>query len=357
MSRIRVMIVEDSAVTRELLKFIIGNDPRLEVVAALESAEEALNEINRLSPDVISMDIRLPGMNGLDATKVIMTEKPTPIVVVAGNVNAEDMNISINALRAGALSVVEKPVGVSNKDYEIISARICTQLVIMSQVKVLRQRQKKDFLSSSVMPKISPLNSAILRLVRSSPKVLGIVASTGGPNAVVRVLNGLGAGFPLPILLVQHITPSFLDSFVSWLGTTSPFKAVVARHGDVPVPGSVYVGPQDRHLCLDAGVLKLDASEAVSFQRPSGTVLLESMARSLGPNAIGILLTGMGDDGAKGLAAIRAAGGYTFAEDQSTAVVYGMPAEAARLNAVCEQLPLHEIAGRVMARLMQPETL
>lgn len=352
MSRIRVMIVEDSAVTRELLKHIIGSDSRLEVVAAVESAEEALQQLQRIAPDVISMDIRLPGMNGLEATKTIMTERPTPIVVIAGSVASDELNISINALRAGALAVVEKPVGLTHHDYNVIAARICTQLVIMSQVKVVRQNQNRAFLSNRAMLKVPADKTNLFQAVPSSAKMLGIVASTGGPNAVVRVLNGLGPRFPLPILLIQHITPSFLDGFVSWLGSTSPFKTSVARQNEVPLPGNVYVGPADRHLRIEAGQLKLDASEPVSFQRPSGTVLFESMARSLGAHAMGMLLTGMGDDGARGLLAIRQAGGYTFAEDQSTAVVFGMPAEAQRLNAVCEQLPLHQIAPRVVERLL-----
>ena len=296
------------------------------------------------------MDIRLPGMNGLEATQRIMSVRPTPIVVIAGSVASGELNIGIEALRAGALAVLEKPVGVTHADYELFSERICTQLAIMSQVRVVRQRLVRDFDLKRGQPEIpvpvKPLRSALERYA-----MLGIVASTGGPNAVVQVLGGLGREFPLPIVLVQHITASFLESFVTWLSGVCPFKAVIAKHNDVPEPGKVYVAAADRHLHVDGGCLKLDASAPVSFQRPSGTVLFESMARSLGPRALGVLLTGMGDDGARGLLAMREAGGFTIAEDESTAVVYGMPAEAVRLNAVCELQPLPLIAPMVLERI------
>jgi two-component system chemotaxis response regulator CheB len=151
--------------------------------------------------------------------------------------------------------------------------------------------------------------------------------------------------------LVQHITPSFLESFVSWLDGLGPLKAVVARDGELPQPGVVHVAPAERHLILKAGRLRLEAGPPVSFQRPSGTTLLESLASELGPRALGLLLTGMGDDGAQGLLELRKAGGYTLSEDESTAVVYGMPGAAAKLGAVCEQLPLGELAPRILELL------
>jgi two-component system chemotaxis response regulator CheB len=348
MSKIRVMIVEDSAVTRELLRHIVESDERLEVVAAVESAEEAIGMLKTAQPHVISMDIRLPGINGLEATQRIMIERPTPIVVVAASVAGDELNIGINALRAGALAVVEKPNGVTHPDFEAQASRICTQLAIMSQVKVVRQHASRVI--SAVTTEQKPVLKTFVPAKNEANKfrVLGIVASTGGPNAVMKVLRGLGPQFPLPILLVQHITPCFLDGFVAWLATVCPFNVAIARHGETPQPGTVYLPSADRHLRYDAGVLKMDASDPVSFQRPSGTILFESLAKSLGPQAIGVLLTGMGDDGARGLLAMKNAGSLTFAENETTAVVYGMPAEAARMGAVCYSLPLDEIAPRVV---------
>lgn len=346
MPKIRVLIIEDSAVIRQFLEHIISSDPRLEVAAAVESAEEALRILHRVSPDVISMDIRLPGMNGFEATRQIMADKPTPIIVVSASVEANDLKISMNALRAGALAVVEKPVGTSHQDYEAMAARLCTQLTIMSQVKVIRQRIQRP---------ISVGDDRKTEWTRPKPRTpatggyaaLGLVASTGGPNALVKVLNDIGPDFPLPVFLVQHITASFLNGFVSWLDDVCPQPVQKAKHGETQKPGIIYVAPEDRHLCFSGSVIKMEASPPVCSQRPSGTVLFKSMAASLGHRAIGVLLTGMGDDGAEGLGDIREAGGYTIAEDESSAVVYGMPAAAVKLGAVCESLPLGDIAARI----------
>jgi two-component system chemotaxis response regulator CheB len=339
MNKIRVLIVEDSRVVRQFLEHLIRSDPRLEVAAAVESAEEALRILHDVAPDVISMDIRLPGMNGFEATRRIMTERPTPIVVVSASVEADDLQISMNALRSGALTVLEKPVGTTREDYQALAERLCTQLAIMSQVKVVRQRGAR----SGLLPR------SALR-VPSSPgsfRLLGIVASTGGPNALSQVLGTLPAAFPLPIVVVQHITASFLEGFASWLGTVCPFPVSLAQDREVARPGRVYLPPADMHVRVEGSWLRWDRGDPVSLQRPSGTVLFRSMAQSLGPDGLAVLLTGMGEDGAAGLADVRAAGGYTIAEDESTAIVYGMPGAAMRLGAVCESLPLSEIAPRL----------
>ena len=342
MKRIRVMIVEDSAVVREILKHLIGADPRLEVACAVGSAEEALRELSRIAPDVISMDIRLPGMNGFEATQQIMTQRPTPIVVISASVEAEDLKVSMNALRAGALAVYEKPVGLRHQDFEAMASRICNGLVNMSHVKVIRQRIDRG-LRFGAAASAPPLPSLV-----GPFQLVAMVASTGGPNAWSKVLAALPASFPLPILLVQHITPAFHEGFVTWLDGLTPLKVRVARDAETPQPGNVYVAPGDQHLRLIGGRLRLDSGEPVCLQRPSGTILFESIAQALGSAAIGVLLTGMGEDGATGLRSMRVSGGYTLAEDESTSVVYGMPAAAVRLGGVCESLPLEAIAPRVL---------
>jgi two-component system chemotaxis response regulator CheB len=339
MKKIRVMIVEDSAVVRALLEYTIGRDPRLEVCAAAASAEDALEILEQLSPEVIAMDIRLPGMDGLEATRRIMSGRPIPIVVVAASVESKKWNVTaMEALRAGALTVLEKPVGTTHADYQALAERLCTQLVIMSEVKLVRQHGRHEIHS-------------VVRSGSGGPdrfRMLGMVCSTGGPAALVQLLEALGPAFPLPILLVQHMTASFIEGFASWLASVCPFSVRVVNSGCVPVTRALYMAPAERHLRLDRGRLWLDAGDPVSFQRPSGTVLLESMARDLRTAALGVVLTGMGDDGAAGLLDIRRSGGYTIAEDESTAVVYGMPAAAVRMGAVCESLPLPAIAARVL---------
>jgi two-component system chemotaxis response regulator CheB len=333
MKKIRVMIVEDSAVVRALLEHSIGRDPRLEICATAASAEDALQLIPQLSPDVIAMDIRLPGMSN----------RPIPIVVVAASVESKVGNSTLmEALRAGALTVLEKPLGITNADYEELEQRLCTQLVIMSQVKLVRQHVNGE-------PRAA--RSPVPYSCSGSPgafKMLGIACSTGGPRALVQLLGALGPEFPLPILLVQHMTASFLEGFASWLDAVCPFAVSVVNDGCIPMARALHMAPAERHLRLDGGRLRLDAGDPISFMRPSGTVLFQSMARDLGADALGVVLTGMGEDGALGLLDMRQSGGYTIAEDESTAVVYGMPAAAVRMGAVCESLPLPAIAGRVL---------
>jgi two-component system chemotaxis response regulator CheB len=356
---IRVLIVEDSAVVRLLLVDIISRDPRLEVAAAVESAEEALRILASARPDVISLDIRLPGMNGFEATRRIMAERPTPIVVVSASVESEDLKISMNALRAGALSVVEKPVSPASAGYAAIAGRLCRQLVIMSDVPVIRlsagHRQPQPWIQPSRTN--TRTGQAPPPLPAGSYRCLGIVASTGGPNAVATVLQGLGAEYSLPVFLVQHITPSFLAGFVSWLEDTVSMPVVFATEGERPRAGHVYVSPPERHLELIGDRLHISNEAPLDGQRPSGTRLLRSLALNHGPHAMAVVLTGMGDDGAAGLKAIRDEGGFTVAEDESTAVVYGMPAAAARLDAACELLPLPAIGPRLRGMTRQEHAI
>ena len=348
-SLVRVMVVEDSLVVRQLLVHIIASDPRLVVAAAVSSAEEALREIGRVRPDVISMDIRLPGMDGLEATRRIMAEYPTPIVVIASSIEDSSLKISMNALRAGALTVMEKPVGLSSDGYAAIASTICTQLYIMSQVPVVRQRSFSPWREAAA-PRREPEWSAM------RPSIMGIAASTGGPPALAKVLGGLPPDFPLPILLVQHMGAPFLEGFASWLNGLVPLEVRLAQDQEIPRPGQVYVAPGDRHLLLSsAGTLKLSAEPPLGNQRPSATMLFQSMARSLGRRGLGVILTGMGEDGAQGLVELRQAGGYAVAEDESTAVVYGMPAAAARMGGVNVSLPLDLIAPRIL-RLARGES-
>jgi len=266
--------------------------------------------------------------------------------VVAASVQDDDLNIAMNALRAGALMVLEKPVGVSSEAYQTVANRLCTQLVIMSQVKVVRQGNRR--LSFGSTPVVAPVAAPTSRSLAAQPvEMLGVVSSTGGPSALVALFTGLGGDFPLPILLCQHMTASFLEGFVSWLATVTPFQVKIARTGETPLPGHIYVAPVDRHLVLSGGVCRITGEALESNQRPSGTVLLRSMAEDLGNRAIGVVLTGMGTDGAEGLLALHKTGAITIAEDETTCVVYGMPAAACALKAVRESLPLPMIAPRL----------
>ncbi len=350
---VRVMLVEDSLVVRQLLAHIVSRDPRLALVAAVDSGEEALREIHRVQPDVISMDIRLPGIDGLETTRRIMAERPTPIVVVADAIEDSSLKISMNALRAGALSVVEKPVGTGHRAYEAIADQICTQLRIMSQVPVIRRRPIGAERLARTEPGRDEARAAPIPATQA-PSVLAVAASTGGPPAFAKLLGALPADFPLPVLLVQHMGAAFMEGFADWLNGVVPLTVVIAREGVRPQAGQVYVAPGDRHLTLGpGGLLALVDEPPVGGQRPSATLLFRSVARVAGPRGLGVLLTGMGEDGAAGLLDMHVAGAATIAEHESSAVVYGMPAAAVRLKAAGTVLPLDLIAPRVL-RATQP---
>lgn len=343
---VRVMIVEDSLVVRQLLTHIVGRDPRFVVAAAVASAEEALAQIARVKPDVISMDIRLPGIDGLEATRRIMSEHPTPIVVIADSVEDHSLKISMNALRAGALSVVEKPVGVASAAYERVAETITTQLFIMSSVPVIRRR---SFAPAAPAADPPPQPAPRPRTTFSRPSYLALAASTGGPPALAKVLEGLPPTLDAAVFVVQHMGEAFMEGFASWLGGLSPLPVGLAEDGAVAQAGRVYVAPGGRHLSIEAGGrMRLLSSEPVSSQRPSANVLFSSLARVAAPQTAGVLLTGMGEDGAQGLLELRRGGGYTIAEHQSSAVVYGMPAAAVRVKAAHEVLPLEAIGPRIV---------
>ncbi|WP_376960003.1 chemotaxis-specific protein-glutamate methyltransferase CheB [Azospirillum sp. A26] len=361
--RIRVLVVEDSPVIQQLLSHVISADPRLEVAGIASSGEQALRMIERTAPDVVSLDIRLPGIDGFEVTSRIMRQTPLPIVVVASDVR--DLDIPMRALQAGALAVVEKPGSMARADYQTVAHHLCTQLVIMSQVKVIRHRitargakaatgmaaeaapdgrLADGRLADGRLPDEAVAADGRLRRFRA----VGLVASTGGPAALAKILRDLPADFPLPVFVVQHMGAPFMAGFANWLGTVSALPVRLGEAGLTPRPGTVYVAPGDRHLLVDGATLRLTADPMVCGQRPSGEVLFQSMARAYGASGIGVLLTGMGEDGARGLVDMRTAGAYTIAEHASTAVIHSMPGTAVRLGGAVEELPLDRVAGRLL---------
>ncbi|WP_338086120.1 chemotaxis protein CheB [Gluconacetobacter azotocaptans] len=336
--RARVLVVEDSAVIRQVLVRLVRDDPRLELAEAVETAEEALRLVPLLRPDVISMDVRLPGMDGLEATRRIMSACPTPIVIVSDASTDPALQVSMNALRSGALSVVEKPAGWLSGPQG--GAAIATQLYIMSQVPVIRRRLSAQW---PVTPAPVPVPMDL------RPRVLAMAASTGGPPAFSHILGALPATFPWPIVLVQHMGAAFMEGFAAWLGTQTSLSVALARQGERLRPGHVHVAPGETHLLVGPGdEIRLSHAPALGGQRPSASMLFSSLAREAGADAVGVLLTGMGEDGAAGLADLRRAGGYTIAEDRSTSVVHGMPGAAERMGAVCVSLPQGAIASHLL---------
>lgn len=336
------MIVEDSAVVRSLLTHIISQSDELHVAACFASAEEAIAALPSVKPDIISMDIRLPGIDGLEATRRIMADQPTPIVVISASVEKDELGRTMEALSSGALSVVEKPVGLSHADYAGIAEQIRTQLRIMADVPVVRRRLRGSVQQQSVRERAAV-----------APKLIVCAASTGGPQALAALFTTLPPSIGVPILLVQHMGLPFMAGFASWLDSVLPWTVKVAEPGARPEAGTILVAPGDRHMRLDrAGRIAIDSDPAIRGQRPAATALFESAAASSGAATIGVVLTGMGEDGAPGVRALIAAGARVLAEDQASAVVYGMPAAAVREGAIA--LPLDQMADAIVQAAARP---
>lgn len=331
--RIRVLIVDDSVFFREFMRKALGSDPAIEVVGMADDGQEAVSLARSLQPDLITMDLSLPRLGGLEATELIMAYQPTPILVISSYVDNYHADNAVRALAAGALEIVEKPTENGGRDLEAFAQRVSGRVKILAKIRVIRH----------IKAKLSRTESPRQTQTRTN-KIVAVGASTGGPPALERIFSKLPPDFAAPILLVQHITPGFAEGLVQWLNTTTPLQVKLAEEGERPVSGTVHLAPDGLHLMVEGGRLAFDDAEH-GAHRPSADVLLGSVARAYGPNAVGVLLTGMGKDGALGLHEIRSSGGFTIAQDEATSVVYGMPQAAADLGAASKVLPIDNIAA------------
>lgn len=340
---INVLVVEDSRVIRDYLVHVLEADPDIRVSGTAGSGEAALEFLGTHRPDVILMDIHLPGIDGIETTRRIMSSHPVPIVVCTASTHLSEVHTAMRALEAGALAVLNKPRGVGDPDAEAETAAIINTLKLMSEVPVVRRWNRAP-------PAATPVTSAVgaqaLReAAGNGAAVVAIGASTGGPPALLQVLSGLSTAFPTPILVVQHIAPGFTAGFAEWLATASRLPVHVARGGDTPLAGHVYVAPDDHHLRVGVrGELETTRDEPHNGLRPSVAVLFRSVAERFGRRAIGVLLTGMGRDGAEELKLMADRGALTVAQDEESCIVFGMPAEAIRLGAARFVFPPQKIA-------------
>ncbi len=339
--KIRVFLVDDSPVALAVLKRMLAQAQDIEVVGTAGDGQEALARIPELKPDVICTDLNMPRLNGLELTRRIMAERPTPILVISIAVQQEDAQNVFELLRAGAVDVFPKPrQGLSADD--ALAQELINKVRVVSGVVAFTR--KPDASGAAPATQVSAPASAKIAAGAGDTRLVAMGASTGGPQAYLSVLSALPENFALPILCVQHISLGFLDGLVEWLNRQCALKVGIAENGQKPAPGHIYFPPEDAHMELDAaGALVAGRGPQYHGFRPSVTVLFESVARVCGPRALGVLLTGMGDDGAAGLKAMRDAGAVTIAQDEKTSTVYGMPREAARLGAAVHILPLPEI--------------
>lgn len=344
----KVLVVEDSAVAREFLVYVLGSDPEISVVGTAKNGEEAVTAAKHLKPDIITMDIHMPAMNGFEATRKIMETCPVPILIVSGSSSAEEVATTFRAIEAGALSVVPRPRGMGHPGHEETIKELIQQVKLMAEVKVVRRwpRQRKKSISSPVL--LQP--EAKLYETRQEIKLIAIGSSTGGPLALQTILSRLPSDFPVPVLIVQHIAAGFLTGLVEWLSETSTLPLRIASNGELAQPGHAYFAPDDFHMRLqDNHVLLLSKDPPENGMRPSVSHLFRSAAETFGARAAGILLTGMGKDGAAELKLMKEKGAMTVAQDEESAVVHGMPGEAIKLDGVTYVLSPDKIANMLQS--------
>lgn len=327
---IRVLIVDDSTLVRQALNAILSADPEIEVIGEARNGKEGYEKTLTLRPNAITMDITMPVMDGLEATELIMEECPTPIVVVS----SRDVKVIIKALGYGAMDFVA-----STGDLDMIREEVIQKVKIASRVKPLRRMH------------INPVLKIPQNVQRSAAsRVVALGISTGGPQALQILLSKLPVNFPASILVVQHISPGFVQGLAEWLKVTSPLDIRVARAGDALKGGTVFLAPDGVHMTVDTKekiVLKEDGSKKM-LHVPSIDVMMQSVAEIYQGGAVGLIMTGMGRDGVEGIAAIKSSGGYTIAQDEKTSAIYGMNKLAVDRGIIERVLALDQIADELI---------
>jgi two-component system, chemotaxis family, protein-glutamate methylesterase/glutaminase len=332
---IRVLVVDDSAVVRRVLTEALNAQEGIEVIDTAPDPYVAREKIVKLQPDVITLDIEMPRMDGLTFLNALMKHYPIPVVIVS-SLTPKNSSLALRALAAGAVEVLCKP-----------TARLSTPEMAAELTRAIYSAAGANVKKLVARQNTAPEPGSRIDYELTN-KLLAIGASTGGPRAVENIVQSLPANGP-GTLIVQHMPANFTQEFANRLDSLTAMTVREARDGDVLTPGLALVAPGDRHMTLSrsgaAFVARIQDGQRVNFHRPSVDVLFNSVARTMGPNAVGVLLTGMGNDGAAGLLAMRQAGAHTIAEHEDTCIVYGMPKEAVRMGAAVEVLPLDKIPG------------
>ena len=331
---IKVLIVDDSRTVSQYLEYILSKDPRIEVIGNVSDGQQAIDFMKKNKPDIITMDIDMPRMDGLEATRRIMSTNPVPIIVVTASRNAKKMQISIDALAAGALTVIEKPVGVGHRDEAAKTKKFIAMIKTYSGVQVITRKfpvTKKVPVKTNGKPTAIMKSISVDKFLNRKYVLIGI--SSGGPPVLADIFSKISIKFPYPILVVQHITPGFLDGMVTWLNRLTKIPVCVATDGEMILPGKVYFAPDNFQMGICLRSIKLYNRKNNQRICPSVEFLFNNFVQNLGKETIAMLLTGMGSDGSKGLKKLQAEGALTIAQDEESSLVFGMPGEAVKLNA------------------------
>jgi len=351
--KIRVLIVEDSTFMRKVLQGIIASDPQMEVAGHAKDGREAVAMAESLKPDVIAMDINMPRMDGLQASEMIMASNPRPIVIVSSE-SREGADSTLRALELGAIEFVAKPSSGIDLDMNDIREDLCRKLKMAAKVHVVRTASRPR----AALPRTPGKNAGAQAVPRSAPPdmrfpIVVLAASTGGPATVMRLVPGFTKDFPAAVLLVQHMPPSFTSQFAVQLAEFTNIRVKDAEQNESLQPGCLYVCPGSQHLRITPeGRIQLDDTGRIGGYLPRIDITMETVAAYAGAMSIGAVLTGMGNDGAKGVQAIKAAGGLVLAQDEATSVIFGMPAEAIKTGAVDHVLGIDEIYPAIEKRVL-----
>jgi two-component system, chemotaxis family, protein-glutamate methylesterase/glutaminase len=353
--KIRVLVVDDSAFMCKVLKEIINSDPELEVVGQGRDGRDGVALAESLRPDVITMDINMPHVDGLQATELIMSQHPRPIVIVSSE-SREGAASTLKALELGAIDFVPKPSNGIDLDMKTVREELTRKLKLAAKVRVVRTatRSKLPMTQTPTSTGVETLGGGPAASTLNGGKfpMIVIAASTGGPAAVMRVVAALPKDFPAAVFLVLHMPAAFTSQFTIQLAEVSALPVKEAGANETPQPGTIYLCPGSQHLRLSMnGKILLDPGPRIDGYRPCADVALESVAAYARAMAVGVVLTGMGNDAAKGAQAVKAAGGYVLAQDEATSVIFGMPAEAIQTGAVDEVLPLDGIGAALDKRI------
>jgi two-component system, chemotaxis family, protein-glutamate methylesterase/glutaminase len=339
---IRVLIVDDTAVTRLLLVHLLSSEPGIRVIGTVEDGQAAVDFVQLDKPDVIVMDIHMPRLDGFEATRKIMETQPVPIVICTATSDPTAMATTFRLMEAGAVACVAKPVSRDHADFESLSKNLLQTIRLMSEVKVVRRWPRHRTWATSKPDEVRVSGAGI--------RLIGIGTSTGGPPVLQTILGSLPKDFAVPLLIVQHIAHGFLPGLIDWLNQTTGLSVHTAAHGVRPLPGHVYLAPDDFHLGVNsAGSMILSREEPENGLRPAVSYLFRSLAQNCGSAAVGVLLTGMGKDGAAELKMMREQGAQTIAQDHASSVVHGMPGEAIALNAATLILPADKIGDALLS--------